>query len=474
MTVSTPSAANYFTAPYSRAGDSHSRPQDLKPSMSARLHEFLRLSLIAIFGYLACSLPDSFTAMILLSVAARPQSYLKAYRLGGQTIIVGCFMLATLLVLDALTRELPPFSHPGERAMDTARWLLLLLGFVPLADGLAGKPSRIAVLLGAALAGFFTGLFKTTPLKSILLFQNDLQTGFHLTAPTTGLIAATAILGLLIFGPFILEKGARNPLWQGVKFALWGVALYLCTFMLMASQSRASYLVSVIVIPLTLWIQDQKRPPQEGSWQLKKGLQFAAALLILQGLVINHEAIWHRIEPDVSSLKEIVSSAAPLQSPRIVESSLNLRWAVLQEAFRVIKEKPFFGWGPLSSRSLIASSGDERLMTPITHLWLAHFHNGYAEIIVRSGLIGFMIILIGLKLMGHSLIRAIQQRSPPRDWVMFCLSSLTMILIWGFSSNFNSDPIRGLITLISSTSFSLAIYSKPRQLNPALHIERTP
>ena len=473
MTVSTPSAANHWVAPYSSAGDSHLRPQDLKTSMSARLHEFLRLSLIAIFGYLACSLPDSFTVLILLAMAARPQSYLKAYRLGGQTIIAGCLMLAALLILAALTLELPPFSLPGERALDTARWLLLLLGFVPLADGLAGKPFRIAVLLGAALAGFFTGLLKTTPLKSILLFKNDLQTGFHLTAPTTALIAATAILGLLIFGPLMLEKGSRNPLWRAIKIALWGVSLYLSTFMLMASQSRATYLVCAIVIPLALWIQDQKRPSQEGSRRLKMGLQIATLFLIVEGLAINHEAIWHRIEPDVSSLKEIVTSVAPQKSPPAAESSLNLRWAVLQEAFRVIKEKPFFGWGPLSSRSLIASSGDERLMTPVTRLWLAHFHNGYAEIIVRSGLIGFLIILISLKLMAQSLIRRIQERSPPRDWVIFCLSSLTMILIWGLSRNFNSDPVRGLITLISATSFSLAIYSKPLRLNKALHIERT-
>jgi hypothetical protein len=75
--------------------------------------------------------------------------------------------------------------------------------------------------------------------------------------------------------------------------------------------------------------------------------------------------------------------------------------------------------------------------------------------------------------MAQSLIRRIQERSPPRDWVIFCLSSLTMILIWGLSSNFNSDPVRGLITLISATSFSLAIYSKPLRLNQALHIERT-
>ena len=112
-------------------------------------------------------------------------------------------------------------------------------------------------------------------------------------------------------------------------------------------------------------------------------------------------------------------------------------------------------------------------MTPVTKIWLAHFHNGYAEIIVRSGLIGFLVILICLTLMAHSLLRAIHERSPPRDLVMFCLSALTMILIWGFSSNFNSDPIRGLITLISSTLCSLAIYMKPRRLNTALNGERT-
>ena len=441
--------------------------------MSARLHEFLKLSLIAILGFLACSLPDSFTTLIVLLMVARPESYLIAYRLGGQKMIAGCLMLASFLVFNAFTRDIPPFSHPGERALDTARWLLLLLGFVPLADGLAGKPSRIAVLLLAALAGFFTGLFKTTPLKSILLFQNDFQTGFHLTAPTTALIAATAILGLLIFGPLMLEKGSRNPLWRAIKIALWGVSLYLSTFMLMASQSRATYLVCAIVIPLALWIQDQKRPSQEGSRRLKMGLQIATLFLIVEGLAINHEAIWHRIAPDLSSLKEIVSSAAPLSTPPAVESSLTLRWTVLQEAFRVIQEKPFFGWGPLSSRSFIASSGDQRLMTPVTKIWLAHFHNGYAEIIVRSGLIGFLVILICLTLMAHSLLRAIHERSPPRDLVMFCLSALTMILIWGFSSNFNSDPIRGLITLISSTLCSLAIYMKPRRLNTALNGERT-
>ena len=442
--------------------------------MSARLHEFLKLSLIAILGFLACSLPDSFTTLIVLLMVARPESYLIAYRLGGQKMIAGCLMLASFLVFNAFTRDIPPFSHPGERALDTARWLLLLLGFVPLADGLAGKPSRIAVLLLAALAGFFTGLFKTTPLKSILLFQNDFQTGFHLTAPTTGLIAANAMLGLLIFGPFILNKETRYPVWRGLKIALWGVALYLCTFMLMASQSRAAYLVSVIVIPLTLWLQDHcEKPPKEASQRLKIGLQIATLFLIVQGLAINHEAIWHRIAPDLSSLKEIVSSAAPLSTPPAVESSLTLRWTVLQEAFRVIQEKPFFGWGPLSSRSFIASSGDQRLMTPVTKIWLAHFHNGYAEIIVRSGLIGFLVILICLTLMAHSLLRAIHERSPPRDLVMFCLSALTMILIWGFSSNFNSDPIRGLITLISSTLCSLAIYMKPRRLNTALNGERT-
>jgi len=142
-------------------------------------------------------------------------------------------------------------THLASQILETAKWLLLP-GFIAVAYGMNAQPQRVLGLWLGLLLGLMLGLVVHAPLIALLQFDVtfERQPNFQFSrAGMVGLASSVSLLSLVILLPRLgmLEKRYRFPAWL-----LWGLSSYLSVFMLLASQSRISWLALMVVLPCVL------------------------------------------------------------------------------------------------------------------------------------------------------------------------------------------------------------------------------
>lgn len=291
-------------------------------------------------------------------------------------------MIAVYLLLQSFWgNHLLPGSLDAQ-LQEALRWLgcgnFLIIGW-----WLKGDPRIIRNVLVLAVAGLCIGILHSVDWTALVAFQTGKQTGFHLTASTGALLAATVILGLLLNPPEAIHFSRFK--WRNTfRLGVWSATIYLMIFLLVASQSRATWISATITIPLVLHLRTRKTPPSRGNRHVLRPGWIVLALM-LAGIGLNRQVLLDRITPDLAVIESL-----PLDKPveSEVPSSLGYRINVQKFGLEKWKEHPLMGWGTASTRQMIASAGRPELWHEPTRGWLNHLHNGYLEILVRFGLLG--------------------------------------------------------------------------------------
>lgn len=436
--------------------------QPLSHPKAHRIRHFLQLAVIASYGFMALLFPPGFALLVAISLLACPSILITELRSPRKGVAALCLCALALILLQTLVLAVPVFETPRMRWEDFFKWLLLLLGFFPLARWMDGSPGRIGLLLGSALAGLITGLLIAGNLGKILAFRHTLQTGFQLLASVAGFASGMAILGLIQFAPRLFRQAQplKGRLIRGVTL---GLAMYLSLYILVSSESRGTYLGLVLVLPYALW--QLHRSNQQLAPQARRRMGFLlAGTLTLMGLgaYANQAAFRHRLEPDLRTLSALMQGQYhDLTQVNQTESSLAYRFQAQIAGFQAWRERPWLGWGPISSKALILNTGNPSLrLSHSSGKWLSHFHSGYTELLVRFGLTGLLLLLgaaLWLKRRGPQLLA---QAKAPEDFRIFANSGLFLLLIWGISGVFSSDDARACITILFAVNLSLMIREK--------------
>ncbi len=342
-----------------------------------------------------------------------------------------------------------------DQLQEAGRWLSCG-GFLIVGWWFKGDPRIIRNCLGLALLGLCVGLVHSAGWAALLSFQTGKQTGFHLTASTAALLAATAILGLLLSAP----GPARTPsgrIGHAMKMVTWCTAMYLMLYLLVASQSRATWVAALIAIPLTLrirklrsqTIQKPRRLPGPGWWVL---------LIIIFGIGLNRHMILDRITPDLAVVKSSLEFGKNNNNEN--PSSLGYRLKAQQFGLQKWREHLWVGWGPASTRRLISESERPDLWHEPTHEWLNHVHNSYLEVLLRFGLLGAVFFAISglILLRGFLSFGAWQQlQAHQLSWLM--TGSVLMLGLWaGAVFQFTNPAWQTYFTFILATGFSVSIF----------------
>lgn len=358
--------------------------------------------------------------------------------------------------------EFFPDSAPAQWA-GLDEWLPLA-GFLAIAAWVRGDCRRIDRVLVAALVGWFVGLFRSADWRDVFGFRADWQTGFHVPAQTSGLIAATALFGLLLLLPRALLAPRLSASRRVLRSALWLLALYLSSYLLVVSQARGTWLAAMLV-GAALYLYHRRTggadtvPVAARSRSLGRVAGALVLLLFAVGLYRNADPFMRRIAPDFAVARQILSGGHGYSS----SSSFSFRYHAQKFGLEKWLERPLLGWGAGSSRPLIESSGRRELYKPETGQWLGRMHNAYIEILVRFGLVGLGLLGLALGYGVASLYRARREAGLAEDYWRFFLAGFGLLAVWGLSSTFTSPAWQAYWMLLMGigTSFSLNLPHRP-------------
>lgn len=306
---------------------------------------------------------------------------------------------------------------------DGAKWALLM-SFPVIAWWFGGDRDRIGRVMILSLMGLHLGMLPFLTGDDILTFRAEHQTGLQLTAPTSGLIAATALLGLLVFSDrFFCASKRWIPLLM--RRAFWFLSLYLMAYRVVASQSRISW-VSMVIVLFAFMGYRYVRGTEPRTPRRPRYLVLLALLLVFGGLAINAEKIISRIGPDQQSMAGILMG----KTKDLPESSFKYRYHVQVFGLEKWLEKPFLGWGAGSTRSLLARESRPELFNRTSNSKMGHLHNGYLEVLLRFGLVGAAIAIFLARKLGGNLVSARRTGRLPADYFLFLVGSLVLTAIW--------------------------------------------
>lgn len=390
--------------------------------------EFLGYSSLLLFALSAWLNPIlNHLAFALLVISSLMSGHAKAIVTSRQ----GQYVLLCMLYVIALSvRSVIEFPDTAlKQTLECAKWLLLG-GFFVVAYWVKADTQRINQVLLLMLAGLLLGMLLYVDGSSLVRFDTGTQAHFQFTrGGIPGLASCSGIFGLILFAERLL---ARDYGFWRARLLAWLVAMYLLAYMLIASQSRISWLGLVAVaLPILLFRSFRsRRRGQGGQGKLTLTLALLAMLMLGAGLYLNADYFVQRTAPDLQVLSQIADGS----SHNLTPSSFGYRYHMLRFGLEKWLERPWFGWGNIGSAYLARLENDPRLLIPdldgVTLVWFSNLHNTYIEILLRYGLVGLILAAFGWGYLTRELLRAGRSGGLPRIYVDFFLGCTGILLLY--------------------------------------------
>ncbi|MFQ5470928.1 MAG: O-antigen ligase family protein [Gammaproteobacteria bacterium] len=332
-------------------------------------------------------------------------------------MLIGIFLVYLMIRTTLAVYESPDIAYLHKQEA----WSWSHLGLVVLvAWWLAKDRNRISVILLLALSGFLLDILSNVDWDRLDALLRGLRTGFGMQIISFGLYCATAIMGLILCAPRLIGD-IKYPVSLVLRSIFWLAALTICLQGLLTSQSKGALLSAVIMLPVVviarIWISFKRH----GSlrWKVTFVVGLAVSLLMTGILSVNNKEL---LKNRFLAEKQTILSLSDLEN--IPYSSLGYRIRSSILGLESWLSRPVLGLGPGASKSVIANSDDEKLRH------LAHLHNSYVEVLVRFGLAGFVIFIVGIWWIFKSLYEASKQKLLKLDSALFVAGAFGLTLIW--------------------------------------------
>jgi O-antigen ligase len=141
-------------------------------------------------------------------------------------------------------------------------------------------------------------------------------------------------------------------------------------------------------------------------------------------------------------------------------SSLSLRWHAQLFGLESWLQRPWFGWGPGSSRHLMRESGAPGVFDQ-DGVVLKHLHNSYLELLSQFGLLGlgFWLSLAVALVWSVNASRTRGELSP--DLASFLILSLLYLALWSlFNFRMVHQDFRGYWALLAGAALTFGLYPR--------------
>jgi O-antigen ligase len=381
------------------------------------------LYLLCLTAFLA---PAGAEASSVLLLFAFVLAFPRWKALSREPVVVIALLAAVYGVLQTLVFGLLQPDRVGLYLEGLTDWLRLLL-FIPFAFFSRGDERRLDVLLLLALLGLLGGMLYRLDWST--LFQDIdaflyRRSGYGSPALVFALHSGAGLIGLITVGREVLRSRpdamGRSPLVMGG----WILAVVLLLTGLSLTSARSGWLALLAGAPVALWVAGARSagtgaPRKVGLW-----LRVSAGLLVAVLLLVATQRTIERVSEEQETLASIVAGEEPAAM-----TSDAIRWYGLRFGVEMWLDCPLFGWGAGASKDLIESSGRAELGYQ-GGVWLRHLHNGYLEVLVQFGLVGFILtaaFLLAFVRRMHGLCGA---GRVSRRYCGFFAGILVLMLVW--------------------------------------------
>jgi len=400
----------------------------------------------ALFGWLGVA-GSSFGAVILLilSFIKFSEFWGKVHRLPLFWISLGAILYVALLWVftDPIDQQTSEYAVKYTKSI-VYTWLFIIIGW-----HLSYNIRLIRWLIGLSIFGLILKILIETDWQHIQLFINNRQ-DFGFSIAGAGLYSALSIWGLSVLSIHLSMKyeGSRRIL----SLLATMIGIVVLREALVITQARSGWLTIILGIAFVLFLVLIKEKKIYQSLNIKRLVSIFALMLLLLSVLItaNHKVLSNRLQDD-SGVYSTLLSFDRQQIP-YASSAVGARAHMLIYGFNLWLEKPVFGWGVGSSRSLLAQ---DEIINAGDH---PHFHNNYLEILVEQGIVGFAFYLIAFILLMHGLYKAYSEEIVPKDIFYYLNGAWIMVLVWSLAdSRMVHADLRFFLLLLCGITFSFIL-----------------
>jgi O-antigen ligase len=231
-----------------------------------------------------------------------------------------------------------------------------------------------------------------------------------------GHLCSVALLGVLLFAPRICGH-FKNHWWWYTKVIGLIIAAGLLLQAMIISQTRASWLAAMLVLPVVLIFY---LFPEIKSGDYRKKIASGALLTIVAvGILVsmNYQVISSRMAVANDELQSIVNNGHV--------GSVGARYYLWVYGLDKWAESPLVGWG---NSAVVLKMPENSDIYQLTHL-----HNTYIEVMVQGGIIALGLFLTAIFIVARSLYSVHRRRLVSRDVCAFLAGTLAILLIWMFA-----------------------------------------
>lgn len=421
-------------------------------------HEWLGYSglcLFALCAWLSTSGTTIASVLMLLAFLADPSARRGILR--DRAFHLVCISGVYLAALGYWAAQ--EFPETGAvQGKDWNSWMKLY-GFLLAAWWLRADPKRIHLVLLLALTGFLLNTARHTDWQGMVDLRLDHRNGFGFKETFFGLIDVTALLGLLVFAPRYW-KSARIRLGR-LAVGLWVGAFILLLHGLVLCGSKSAWLMAAVILPPALFVRFRPWLLASGISRRKLWLAMLLGMALVAGMAGSG---WDIIRSRLNEDRAVVAELLQGRWQDLPRSSLSYRIDVQVYGLQKWWERPLWGWGPGSTQYLIQHSQRPGLVYRDAEIttWLAHTHNSYLEILLRTGLAGFLLMAAMLYFLLNSLQNAQRRGALPRDTHLFLVGSLCLLGVWSaFEFRMLHTDLRAYWTLLAGILYTFRLHGSP-------------
>jgi len=324
--------------------------------------------------------------------------------------------LAYLLIRTVFAQfELPDLTDDHwDRARRMSRIILLPL----VAYWISKKPHWLKHIFVFFAAGVLLAIFLGIWDSGIKQFFLDHRRAhFVLNPQRMGYVSGLTFVGLIIFRAQIIAWSRRYISLFGA-WVLWTLFVCLIFQAFLASQARGAFLgliIASVILMSVLFAKKFFAPHKSSETKIPSIIALTIVILISTMAFFQKDIILQRFLAESDVVQQLVEG----ETDNLRLTSITIRNQLWKIGYNAWLEKPFFGWGTDGAQKIISQAdAPERVKE------LNHFHNTYLDILVRFGIVGFL--LFGAIM--HQLVKSLWNAYKNQK---IC-SQTSLLLVYGF------------------------------------------
>jgi len=329
---------------------------------------------LSLFSFVNYNLSNYILGLILIYTTINYKSFIEYYK-KDKLLIIFCIYMAYIVISSISFVYIYPEIY--KQQVYSIMWWMAPWAFIFVSWIVRGRHEIIYNMFMFCLLGFITNIIIKTDWFLIDEWLSGSRYKFGYPWLLTSLYCGIFLSCIYIF---------RSKFKKKYILGLLAIVIIFLFFVLIISQSRGMLVLLILLLFFSLIYNIN-------NFRDKKIQIFITFLCILIFSISQYKIVNSRTSEEKSTYSKILSS----NINEIPYTSIGARIHLYDYALYLVKEKPFFGWGPGTSATRYLTTREDVEYPVNDKLQLSrftHLHNIFLEISVRFGVIGFIVHLL--------------------------------------------------------------------------------